>query len=164
MALNAFELRDGEPAGYQFQIIVDAALVKTLAILSSGDDQFRLSEIFRHSKWDLYLVQDLRSMHTVLHELAPGAVISDCSPPDGSWKEVLLELAHVPPVPPPLIVASRLADERLWAEVLNLCGYDLLMTPFDADEVMRTVSFAWRLWRDQQLWSKREVRTAAAAT
>jgi hypothetical protein len=35
-----------------------------------------------------------------------------------------------------------LADERLWAEVLNLCGYDVLATPFHADEVLCSISSA----------------------
>ena len=46
-------------------------------------------------------------------------------------------------IPPQLIVADRLADDALWAEVLNLGGYDLLMTPFEPEEVWRVVSMAW---------------------
>jgi hypothetical protein len=42
-----------------------------------------------------------------------------------------------------MIVTSRLADERLWAEVLNLGGYHLLAKPFDASEVVRVVGTAW---------------------
>jgi hypothetical protein len=34
-------------------------------------------------------------------------------------------------------VTSRLADERLWAEALNLGAWDVLAKPFDADEVIR---------------------------
>ena len=44
---------------------------------------------------------------------------------DRSWKYLLeqtLTMAHMPL----LIVTSRLADERLWAEVLNLGGWDVL--------------------------------------
>jgi len=58
------------------------------------------------------------------------------------------------PIPPQLIVADRLAHEGLWAEVLNL-GYDLLMTPFEAAEVLRVVTLAWDFW-------KRELGRAAA--
>jgi Protein of unknown function (DUF2934) len=52
--------------------------------------------------------------------------------------------------PPPLIVADCLADERLWAEVLNLGGYDLLAKPFDANGVLQVVSAACRRWEDEQ--------------
>ena len=47
---------------------------------------------------------------------------------------------------PPLIVADHLGDERLWAEVLNLGCYDLLLKPFEAKEVLRVVSAAWQSW------------------
>ena len=43
-----------------------------------------------------------------------------------------------------MIVTSRLADERLWAEALNLGAYDVLAKPFDRTEAMRVVAAAWR--------------------
>jgi len=59
----------------------------------------------------------------------------------------LLDFAERLPAPPPVIVTSRVADERMWAEVLNLGGYDVLATPFGSEEVIRTVTSAWSLWR-----------------
>jgi hypothetical protein len=41
-------------------------------------------------------------------------------------------------------------DARLWAEVLNLGGYDLLAKRFDASEVNRAVDSALRNW----MWLK----------
>ena len=67
----------------------------------------------------------------------------DLSP--DSWKDVL-EQVTILPDPPSLIVTSRFADERLWAEALNLGAYDGLAKPFDRTEVMRIVSGAWRAW------------------
>ena len=64
----------------------------------------------------------------------------------GSWKE-LLDVAERLPAPPPVIVTSRMADERMWAEVLNLGGYDVLARPFNSEEVIRTVTSAWSLWQ-----------------
>src|SRR4029077_19004611 len=67
---------------------------------------------------------------------------------DGNWKLLLDEVGRLAK-PPRLILASRFADERLWAEVLNLGGHDLLATPFDADEVHRVVSYAVDSWHFQ---------------
>ncbi len=67
----------------------------------------------------------------------------DLSP--GSWKDVL-EQATILPDPPSFIVTSRLADERLWAEALNLGAFDVLAKPFDGTEAMRVVGAAWRAW------------------
>jgi hypothetical protein len=44
-------------------------------------------------------------------------------------------------------VFSRLADESLWAQVLNLGGFDVLMTPFEAEEVLRVTFAAWSHWK-----------------
>ena len=46
-------------------------------------------------------------------------------------------------------MTSRLADERLWAEALNLGAWDVLAKPFDTNEVIRTVSIAGQHWRDR---------------
>jgi FixJ family two-component response regulator len=53
------------------------------------------------------------------------------------------------PYPPLLIVTSRLADERLWAEALNLGAWDVLAKPFEQDEVIRIVSVACQHWQDR---------------
>jgi len=63
-------------------------------------------------------------------------VICDAGLRGGGWHALLEELADWP-APPALIVSSRLADEQLWAEVLNLGGYDVLRQPLDEREVMR---------------------------
>ena len=63
--------------------------------------------------------------------------------PDGTWKDILGDTAAFPN-PPALVVTSRLADEYLWAEVLNLGGYDLLAKPFSEPEVKRVLAAALR--------------------
>jgi DNA-binding response OmpR family regulator len=62
-------------------------------------------------------------------------VICERSLPDGDWKDLLGKT-------PRLIVTSRVADEALWAEVLNLGGYDVLAQPFDELEVRQVVALA----------------------
>jgi DNA-binding NtrC family response regulator len=64
-------------------------------------------------------------------------VICESSLPDGDWKDLLDKT-------PRLIVTSPAANEALWAEVLNLGGYDVLAQPFDEQEVRRVVSSAGR--------------------
>jgi hypothetical protein len=51
---------------------------------------------------------------------------------------------------PLLIVASRLADEYLWAEVLNLGGHDVLAKPFQGAEVQWVLESAWRIWTNRK--------------
>lgn len=72
-------------------------------------------------------------------------VIADSGMADGCWKDLLCTLGSSQH-PPRLVVASRLADAHLWAEVLNLGGYDVLSKPYDATEVNWAVDSALRNW------------------
>jgi len=67
------------------------------------------------------------------------AVICDDILPDGGWRDVLSEAARID-TPPPVIVTSRLADERLWAAVLDSGGFDVLAKPLDAAEFQRGIA------------------------
>jgi DNA-binding response OmpR family regulator len=69
--------------------------------------------------------------------------------PDGSWKDLLAHLADMNR-PPLLIVTSRLADEVLWSEVLNLGGYNVLAKPLVETEVRHVLDNAWRRWTGHQ--------------
>src|SRR4051794_21342622 len=71
-----------------------------------------------------------------------GVVLCDQDLPDGSWLNILDHIAASED-PPLLIVTSRLADERLWAEVLNLGGFDVIAKPFHASEVLHVLRTAW---------------------
>lgn len=121
-----------------------------LAVFSDGEDRTSLTSIFAHSNWKLRFTRALPQTQTTLRKSPVGVVISERCLPDGHcWKDLLLELQKIE-CPPPLIVADHLVDERLWAEVLNLGAYDLLATPFDANEVLHVVSTACRRRQDAQ--------------
>jgi DNA-binding response OmpR family regulator len=80
---------------------------------------------------------------TVLQRNAIGVVVCEACLSDGDWRNVLDYLWH-PKAHPDLIVASRLADDRLWVEVLDSGGCDVLAKPFDAEELRRVVGLALR--------------------
>ena len=67
----------------------------------------------------------------------------------GLW-QVMLDRVLSLPDPPFMVVTSRLADDRLWAEALNLGAYDVLSKPFDKTEVNRIVRSAWQRWVDRK--------------
>jgi DNA-binding response OmpR family regulator len=121
-----------------------------VAVFSAPEDRTSLISIFAHSHWKLRFTSAFPQTQTALSTSPVGVVISETFLPDGHcWKDLLRELQKME-VPPPLIVADRLADDRLWAEVLNLGGYDLLAKPFDAKEVLHVVSAACRRRESEQ--------------
>jgi DNA-binding response OmpR family regulator len=81
-----------------------------------------------------------------------GAVIVDCPPGKDVWKQILTEVCQ--PAGIPLIVTSRVADERLWSEVLNFGGFDILVQPLDLHEVARITKSALR-WTQENSFSMR---------
>lgn len=121
-------------------------VVTVLAISPLEEDHVFLKHIFGHSNWQIRHSRTCREALAVLTGNRVPVIISEKQLPDGNWKDIL-SAAGRQSQPPLLIVTSRLADDHLWAEVLNLGGYDVLMKPFDPTEVFRVVSLAWLNWK-----------------
>lgn len=77
----------------------------------------------------------------MLQAMSTAVVVCDSDCPEGGWKAVLGVIEKLPR-PPLLVVTSTHADDRLWAEVLNLGAYDVLAQPLDMDEVQRVLVHA----------------------
>jgi CheY-like chemotaxis protein len=102
-------------------------------------------------KWRLIASRTLSLAVTILrqsHDPIP-TVLCERDLLPGSWVD-LLEQSALLPDPPFLVVTSRFADERLWAEALNRGAYDVLAKPFDGTEVIRALSSAWLHWCDHR--------------
>ena len=84
----------------------------------------------------------------ILHNITIPLVICESQQVDGAWRNLLRHVKLLA-CPPPVIVTSRHADDTLWTEVLSRGGYDVLVKPFDMDEVFRIVSLALQWWHDQ---------------
>ena len=74
-------------------------------------------------------------------------VLTDLALPDGSWCDVLSwvqeKRAHAK-----VVVCLRVADERLWTQVLEAGGFDALVEPYQESEVRRILHAAagYRNW------------------
>jgi DNA-binding response OmpR family regulator len=116
-----------------------------LAVSPLTADRVRLREILSQANWKLHEASDCREALEVLRGLSVPVLLCERDHADGNWEDLLKATAGLP-APPNLIVFSRLADECLWAEVLNLGGFDVLMTPFEPEEVLRVTFAAWSRW------------------
>jgi len=117
-----------------------------LAISPHPDDGIFLRDAL--SQWRCFRTKSRREAAPLLWEHRVAVVVSDSDLSDGTWKDLLTDLKSIPN-PPRLIVTSDLADERLWAEVLNYGAYDMLAKPFQPAEVLRIISAAWRDWKQE---------------
>jgi hypothetical protein len=112
-----------------------------LAINLAKTDREILAALSDWMSWKLVCAERLEPALRKAKSPAVRVVLCERDLPDGDWKgvfEQVRDLVHAPR----FIVVSRPADERLWAEVLNLGGYDVLATPLVSEEVSRVLSYA----------------------
>lgn len=119
------------------------AVVSALAVSNHGDDLAFLRGVFGDANWTLHEAPTLTDGLILMKRRVLDLVITDRDVPEGGWRRMLDALKALP-APLPLIVTSRLADDYVWAEVLNEGGYDVLAQPFDREEVVRVISAATR--------------------
>lgn len=135
---------------------INTSSVPTLAILSvspHGEDDGVLERIGRdyfastgHQSCRLKLVAS-RTQEKAMSLLRRSQIPIAICERDCAWRELLEQTAAMS-ASPLVIVTSRLADERMWAEVLNLGGWDVLAKPFDRTEVIRVIESAWLHWNN----------------
>ena len=133
-------------------------MLEVLLVSAQSSDGAELQRIMARFSSRVYVRTTWQEGLAFLRRYAVPVVICDAELEVTNWRELLTRAGDLPE-PPCLIVSSRLADERLWAEVLNLGGYDVLYTPFNTDEVLRVSSLAAEFWRREH--ARAPVLTAA---
>ncbi len=114
-----------------------------LAIFPCLDDFTSLQNMLDEDRWIVRNASSCGEAIRLVAEEQPAVVTCEHELPDGTWRD-LFKLFEALQNPPPIVVVSRNADETLWAEVLNLGGYDVLAKPFDRNEVERVIEMARR--------------------
>ena len=111
------------------------------------------------TKWNLAAAQDWETASERRRDYEAPILLCERESEMGTWKDVLQRVGSFE-APPLLIVASRTADEYLWAEALNLGAYDVLSKPYRWDEVVRVLSMGWLHWKNRQQQPARRLAQA----
>jgi DNA-binding response OmpR family regulator len=117
--------------------------VSALLVGEYEQDRTLLRDLFREFGWRLFEARDRRCGMECLAQNPVQVVITESDLPRWHWRRVLRDLSRLHH-PPQLIVTSRTADDYLWAEVLNIGGFDVLAQPLRREEVERVISSARR--------------------
>jgi DNA-binding response OmpR family regulator len=128
------------------ELVQPERTVTVLEISPFESDHAALQRIFSHSNWKLHISRTCSEAIRLLKSKLIPVILCERDLPDGSWKDIVERTAQAAN-PPAVIVSSRLADDHLWSEVLNLGGYNVLSKPFNDSEVFRDVSLAWLHWK-----------------
>jgi DNA-binding response OmpR family regulator len=135
--------------------------VSALLVGAYERDRQLVKDVFRTSGWRLFEARDRGRALRCLSRHPIHVVIAETDVPDWHWKKVLQDLLGLER-PPQLIVTSRNADDRLWAEALNVGAYDVLAQPFERAEVERAVESARRHFEVRPVGAERSARVAKA--
>ena len=119
--------------------------LSVLAVIPDEADRDALRGLFRRSNWFVSFTCSIAETMRSLKESPMPVVLCDRDLPDGSWKDLLAAVQTLRR-PPRVVVTSRLVDERLWVEALNLGCHDVLPQPIHGSELFPVLSFAWRSW------------------
>jgi DNA-binding response OmpR family regulator len=139
--------------GSRFEFM-DREFIKVLLVSDMIEDHLSLRNLIGHSNWGLHHAFGREDALAFLKGCSIPVVICDCELPDGTWQDFWKEVSMLP-APPRLIVSSRVANNSLWGEVLNLGAYDLLTKPFEPSEVFRVGFLAWHSWRNEHVRESR---------
>jgi DNA-binding NtrC family response regulator len=126
-----------------FACLLDPVVI--LVVNGSREETGEFRRLLNGSDWALQAVASVAAAGEWLARNSTPVVLCESRLPDGDWKDIL-RLATEMNTHPNVVVTSRLADDRLWAEVLNLGGYDVLALPASAAEIYQTLSSACRNW------------------
>jgi DNA-binding NtrC family response regulator len=130
-----------------------------LVVSPNDDDHWNLIHILQPAGWSVDRARTCAEAIQALEIARARVVITEVNLPDGNWKTLLSRLTRLA-APPRMVVTSRMANERLWSEVLSMGGFDVLAQPFWAGEVLRSVNSASRHWQEE--WGNAEPQVEEA--
>jgi DNA-binding NtrC family response regulator len=118
--------------------------VLLLGLSQSGRCNERVVRFLQSTVFKLTQAADRREARELLRRTpAPSVVITVLSLPDGNWCDLVKDVVRLE-TGSAVVLCSPRADERLWSEAIWRGVYDILVEPFDHNEVIRCIEGAHR--------------------
>ena len=108
--------------------------IRILSVSEALSDHVAMRRSIPEIPCQILTIDTCRGASQLLHRGRISIVICESNLPDGTWRDIL-NCVRTSSEKPILIVTSRFADEYLWAEVLNLGGFDVVAKPFNIEEL-----------------------------
>jgi two-component system response regulator FlrC len=118
-----------------------AEQMSVLIITQNTADRDSLRSIGALHGWQVLSAESCDEAIARLKERSVPLVICDQDIP-GSWRDTIARIAFLPQ-PICILLASRVIDEYLLREVIHHHGYDVIVKPFRAEDLIRSLTFAW---------------------
>lgn len=112
-----------------------------LYLASSRELLGEVARTLQSAALDVHHAVGLAEALAMLRRNMYSAILTEACLRDATWREVLAH-THRTGLRCAVVVTDRLADDELWAEVLEAGAYDLLAQPLDEGEVRRVLASA----------------------
>jgi DNA-binding NtrC family response regulator len=120
--------------------------IPIVALVVSDHDREVLTSISDHEPVEIHFAESHVGAWDALNRLNSPLILYDRDWPNGEWRTAVQTFASSPRRSC-VILASRVADDYLWQELIRCGGYDLLAKPFRPDDVARSLKLALSYWR-----------------
>jgi DNA-binding response OmpR family regulator len=115
--------------------------VRLLAITADIENEIGLRRIAADNGWRVASARTSQEAIAAMESHEYALVICDRDLPGEDWREVLWRLTSLSQRTC-ILLASPVADEYLWNEVIQHRGYDVLTKPYRYDELKRAITFS----------------------
>jgi hypothetical protein len=121
-------------------------------VVLTQDEPFykRLHNIATACEWRIGRAQSLEEVETQIVSDPGSIVVYERDWDGGDWRSALGKLYEIP-VHPCILLASRVADEYLWREVVRNHGFDILPVAAPDEKLIRVLKFAWTWVRSKYI-------------
>jgi CheY-like chemotaxis protein len=128
--------------------------IPVIALLVSDHDREVLSRISKHEPVEVHFAESRVEAWDDMNRFSSPLILYDRDWPNAEWRTAVHSFATFTPRPC-VILASRVADEYLWQELIRCGGHDLLAKPLRAEEVTRALKLAFSYWKNARASVKR---------
>lgn len=115
--------------------------VRLLAITADIENEIELRRIAADNGWRIVSARSSEEAVAALETQQYALAICDRDLPGEDWHEVLSRLTSLSQRTC-IVLASPVADDYLWNEVIQYRGYDVVTKPYRYDELKRAITFA----------------------
>lgn len=131
-----------------------------LIAVASPERLVALHEVVDASGLDALVAQSCREVRRLLEKHSNvDLVITDLQLPGGNWSDVMRYVAEAK-LAARVLVSSPLVEEKLLTDVLGRGGFDVLLEPYDVEEVKRVIEIALQAAQTSNL--KRKLASPAS--
>jgi hypothetical protein len=113
-------------------------------VVITDDEPFyaRLRTLADACQWQIARAKSVNEVEEQFSSAPVPIVVYERDWEGGDWRTGLTKL-HQIPAKPCVLLASRVADEYLWQEVVLHHGYDILPKTAPDEKLIRLLKFAW---------------------